>query len=102
MMLPTARAARGLPASFATAPYVVTRPTGTRRTIERTRRAKRVSAFARGPETELRRDKLPANADFEPQAPAAEIVLGEMRGHTAFAERLANRRICDFARDRQP
>src|SRR5262245_66689313 len=37
MMLPTARAARGRPAIFATSPYVATRPGGMRRTTVRTR-----------------------------------------------------------------
>src|SRR5712692_7569810 len=37
MMLPTARAARGRPASAATSPYVATRPGGIRRTMDSTR-----------------------------------------------------------------
>ena len=40
MMLPTARAARGLPARAATSPYVATRPGGMRRTIDSTRAVK--------------------------------------------------------------
>jgi hypothetical protein len=40
MMLPTAREARGLPAAAATSPYVATRPTGMRRTTDRTRLVK--------------------------------------------------------------
>src|SRR5262245_8667308 len=40
MMLPTARAAPGRPASAATSPYVATRPYGMRRTTVRTREVK--------------------------------------------------------------
>jgi hypothetical protein len=53
MMFPTARAAPGCPAAFATSPYVATRPAGIRRTTEMTRRRKtdivgiRGSGFAR-------------------------------------------------------
>src|SRR5262245_21959810 len=85
MMFPTARAARGLPASFATAPYVVTRPTGTRRTTESTRRANAVST---------------PNADLHPYAAAAEVVLAEMLRHAAAAERIGDRRPRRFAADR--
>jgi hypothetical protein len=37
MMFPTARAAPGAPAAFATSPYVATRPAGIRRTTAMTR-----------------------------------------------------------------
>src|SRR5918999_1073986 len=43
MMLPTARAAPGRPATAATSPYVATRPGGMRRTVARTREVKSVT-----------------------------------------------------------
>ena len=64
MMLPTARAAPGVPASRATSPYVVTRPTGMRRTTASTRRVNVGSA---------------ANADFDAEGAAAKVVLVERR-----------------------
>src|SRR5262245_12843133 len=48
MMLPTARAARGLPASRATAPYEITRPGGMRRKTDRTLRVNSVSGRRAG------------------------------------------------------
>lgn len=51
MMLPTARAARGLPASAATSPYEATNPGGIRLTTESTRGANRsgVAFFTQKP-----------------------------------------------------
>src|SRR4029079_7456791 len=92
-MLPTARCARGEPASAAISPYVATRPGGIRRTAARTRRANADGAGTSAPDHHL-----------GAEGRTAEIRLVESRADTAWllAEAVRDSRPCRFAGNAQP
>src|SRR5262245_37312780 len=75
MMLPTARAARGLPASRASAPYEITRPTGNRRRIARTVRVNAVS----GPRLNLTAGAISARSSGKPKPAKGRARLNQAR-----------------------
>src|SRR6476469_2080021 len=92
-MLPTARCARGEPASAAMSPYVATRPAGIRRTAARTRRANVDGAGTSAPDHHL---------GAEGRTPEIRLVESRADATWLLAETVRDRRPFGFTGNPQP